>query len=180
MQKPIKIHTHHFFYPIYPFSYIVNCWNFWKDLITPRYYINFFRYKWQRATRGFADCDVWEIDGYINDLFHNMMIKFKEIHHGYDSNITEEEYEQVLEDIIDGQKAYHDYLNDVGNDHCYDRGDDKDALDSIETFEQWVEDLNNGKHKFDREAYKIWKDGLMARYKKGCKLYNKYHMSFWD
>ena len=48
----------------------------------------FRRYKWayQRAKRGFADCDAWNMDGWILNLFHDSLSYLADNHYGYPGN----------------------------------------------------------------------------------------------
>ena len=55
----------------------------------------FRRFKWayQRATRGYADCDVWDMDNWILNLFHGALNHLADNHWGYpgDDRFPEDE-----------------------------------------------------------------------------------------
>ena len=70
----------------------------------------FFRqFKWagQRATRGFADCDVWNLDSSILNYLHGTLNFLAENHWGYPANdkfSTDESWTEFLKDMA--QKFY--------------------------------------------------------------------------
>ena len=64
----------------------------------------FRRYKWayQRATRGYADCDIWDMDSWILNLFHDSLNHLADNHMGYpgdDRYPTDEEWTTQLKDL---------------------------------------------------------------------------------
>ena len=69
--------------------------------------INFFKYlpkyiKWffQRRFRGFDDRDTWELDTTITKFILPRLERFKELTNGYPSDLTEEEWDLILDKII--------------------------------------------------------------------------------
>ena len=71
--------------------------NVFKQLYSPwRYPSNwignirlfFRRYKWayQRAKRGYADCDIWDMDSWLLTLFHDSLNHLADNHWGYPGN----------------------------------------------------------------------------------------------
>lgn len=42
----------------------------------------FFKYSWQRITRGYADCDCWEIKGYLSEIIPGMLQHLRDNHVG--------------------------------------------------------------------------------------------------
>ena len=60
-----------------PWRYPSNWWNNIR--------LFFRRYKWayQRASRGYADSDVWDLDAFYLNLFHDTLNHLAEHHHGY-------------------------------------------------------------------------------------------------
>jgi hypothetical protein len=39
--------------------------HWFRHWLSPRTYTNYFKWKWQRAQRGWADCDIWSLDMYL-------------------------------------------------------------------------------------------------------------------
>ena len=69
----------------------------------------FRRFKWagQRVTRGYADCDIWDMDTWLLNLFHDSLNYFAENHCSYpgDHDFPDDEiWTKYLKDIA--QKFY--------------------------------------------------------------------------
>lgn len=69
----------------------------------------FRRFKWagQRAIHGFADCDIWDMDSWVLDLFHESLNYLADNHFGWpgDSKFPEDEdWTKYLKDMA--QKFY--------------------------------------------------------------------------
>lgn len=67
--------------------------NWWKNIR-----LFFRRYKWayQRATRGFCDCDIWDLDGFYLNLFHDSLKELARISSGWPGNEQFPEYEDWI------------------------------------------------------------------------------------
>ena len=72
-----------------------------------KYYCRCLKYAWQRATRGYSDLDLWNLDTFYLNLFTNSLIDFKENLHGAPSEFFDEEaenqiqkWEEYLEEMI--------------------------------------------------------------------------------
>lgn len=71
---------------------------------------NFFRnchFAWQRATRGYADCDIWNMDCWLLSLIHDGLIHLADNNYGWpgDDRFPEpEDWDQYLRDMA--QKFY--------------------------------------------------------------------------
>lgn len=116
---------------------------------------NIFReIKWffQRGKRGWADCDTWSLDHYITSWMPEALKYFKENCHGYPANISREEWDNILKEMILGFKA--------------DR--EKDNLMDSYIF-----------HK-DVERYKKLIDEQEEIRTKGMNLFVKYYNDLWD
>jgi len=70
-----------------------------------KYNLKWIKWFFQRGARGWADCDVWSIDGYLNVIMPDMITRLQEIQHGSpaldkDGNeLTEEQWKIILEKI---------------------------------------------------------------------------------
>lgn len=78
--------------------------------------------KWfvQRGKRGWADCDVWSIDGYLSSILPDMLQRLRDTTHGYPIDMTEGEWDRILQEMILGFKAHQslaqlDFFDDVSN-----------------------------------------------------------------
>jgi len=61
----------------------------------------------QRGRRGYADCDVWNLDGYLSKIIVDAVLQLKKSHHGlpvWEKGMTDVEAEKkwvsILNDII--------------------------------------------------------------------------------
>ena len=58
----------------------------------------------QRITRGYADCDVWEMFSFLQTMIPDMLQKLKDTRHGspgyLGENYTNEEWDKILERMI--------------------------------------------------------------------------------
>jgi hypothetical protein len=57
-------------------------WPWWKHYLSPSTYYYYVKYKWQRAQRGWADCDVWSLDGYLIEWLPDALQRLKDTKHG--------------------------------------------------------------------------------------------------
>lgn len=70
----------------------------------------------QRATRGWADRDTWNIDCYLAEIMPPMLRHFKETSISYPGgDITEKMWDQILLELIEGFEAAKRVIDD---DYC--------------------------------------------------------------
>lgn len=55
---------------------------------------------WQRAYRGWADEDTWNLDGYLASVIKESVTFLKSHHYGYPTDLSEKEWDDILSDII--------------------------------------------------------------------------------
>ena len=80
----------------------------WEKLTIPFYRAGYFlqslfaRIKWrcQRFLRGYACADVWEMDRWFIRTLKPMLQSLLEHHNGYPSELTEEEWDAILQEMI--------------------------------------------------------------------------------
>ena len=58
------------------------------------------KYHFQRAFRGWADCDTWDMDFWFIEVMKPMLQHFRDTHQGHPGNLTEEAYNVVLDRMI--------------------------------------------------------------------------------
>lgn len=68
----------------------------------------------QRAKRGWADCDIFDLMSYHAGVTLGLLKHFRENHSGYIDGMTPEEYDAKIDISIDGWQAKWDYLNEIG------------------------------------------------------------------
>ena len=63
-----------------------------------------YRFLWQKLTRGFSDKDTWNLEHTIAKFVFPRLIRFKEIGKCCPMNLTDEEWEIKLNDMIFAMK----------------------------------------------------------------------------
>lgn len=59
----------------------------------------------QRARRGWSEQDVWGLDWHLTQVIIGSVSHMREISHGHPTEITMEEWDQILKEIVDGMEA---------------------------------------------------------------------------
>jgi hypothetical protein len=70
------------------------------------------RFWWQRRTRGWDDSDTWSLDNTMCSWLLPRIKRFKELNDGYPSSLSEKEWNEILDKIIESLEWYQE--------HCYD------------------------------------------------------------
>ena len=69
------------------------CWYGFKDKCRQ------LKWAYQRATRGYSDWDLWDLDSFYVQMFINSLREFAEKTNGYPSGITYEEWQELIRTI---------------------------------------------------------------------------------
>jgi len=116
------------------------------------------KYFIQRGKRGWADCDVWDLDHYICDLMIQTLTHLKTITNGcppelFDKNATNQswKWEKILDEIIEGFNAGKEII-------------DEKNIFNIENIEDY------------QKEYKY----LLKKFNKGIELLKQYFFYLWD
>lgn len=150
-----------------------------KKYINPRTYILTVKYFYQRGTRGYADCDYWDLNTYMEDVLLGVIKDLKLHHHGFPATLTEQSWEAVLDEIIIGLEASKT-LRDIP---------DEFFTKEEATFEKILTGKFAGLYKmmypdgvipFDTEAYAIWKIPLEKQQKRAQHLLIKHWKNLLD
>jgi len=78
---------------------------FWENIVETSHW---FKYLWQRAFRGWADCDCWSIASYLVEIMPPMLKRFKRDLHGYPGwgqASTPEKWDYLIDQMIEGFEA---------------------------------------------------------------------------
>ena len=93
-----------YFKPAY-MGWFYNPKTFWGNIIAT---IDWLKHLRQRAFRGWADCDSWEIASYLTEIMPPMLNRLKRDSHGYPGwgqASTSEKWDALLDKIIEGFEA---------------------------------------------------------------------------
>lgn len=111
--------------------------------------INVRRLRKERADRGWSEYDFWNFHSYHSWMMMSVLERFK-TGMGYPMGLTEEEWQGILDEMIDGFRASLD-------------------LTDMVTYDPKI-------HK----SYKEWEEPLRAKYERGMDLFRKYYLTLWD
>ena len=133
--------------PFYSFS--GRSWNFPKNWY---YEIKFFI---QRGRRGWSDRDVWSLDNYFADVISQGVDHLRKNCHGYPSNLSDKEWNSILETISEGFKLSVTIDDDLFIEDCK-----NDSLTNDQIREKYKERVEKISKAFD--------------------LFKEYFRSLWD
>jgi hypothetical protein len=73
----------------------------------------YFHSKWffQRGWRGYADCDVWSLDGYLLRTIPNALDQLRKECHGHPCDLSPESWDYILEKMADGLRSEDKLMN---------------------------------------------------------------------
>lgn len=90
-------------------------WRFfrWNDLAHPWRWHKYVKWFFQRATRGYADTDLWNLDGYLAGWLPKALRQFARDMNGWPSYgfNTHEEWAMAVETMAKGFEAHHRNAN---------------------------------------------------------------------
>jgi hypothetical protein len=85
-------------------------WYLWQTL---KDFPRVLKARHQRATRGWADCDVWSMDSWFMNVVPDMLRRLRDTPHGYPSEFEHlgkeagpKEWERILTNMADDLEAY--------------------------------------------------------------------------
>lgn len=91
-----------------------------NPLIKLKTFFRTLKYAYQRATRGYCDTDVWDMDWYLSNIISRMLLHLSEHHMGYPMEWDEEAWTENLRnaaiDLYDGyydSEEYEDTLDEL-------------------------------------------------------------------
>lgn len=108
IQKELKNNLNIFNQHYSPWRYIPN----WPR--NAKLFLRQFKWAYQRAVNGYADCDVWNLDYFLSNLMASSIYKLADITHGWPGTEDFPEFEDWV-----------NYLNDVAM-KLYQSNDDND------------------------------------------------------
>ena len=159
--------------PYCPWTYPSNWWSNIK--------LFFRKCKWayQRITRGYADCDLWDFDSYVADFLSSALTYFAEHHEGYPDSLfpTDEAWTAYLKEM-----AEHFYASNESNDYFPMPAMDKwieyaDSHEEIQIADSWA------KNPYSEEFVQEGKDLCVKRQEEmiqGFEMLKEVYFNLWD
>jgi hypothetical protein len=139
------------------------CRRWWAHWLNPFTYTRAARWAYQRVTRGYADCDLWSLDHYLNSILVPALTQFKDRAHSYPGELTFEAWKAQLDVMIAGFQAADDL--DAGPPDRFFR-DNPESTFGIEFF--------------DIEGERAWSEERVAVRELGLATFMKWYGHLWD
>lgn len=76
---------------------------------TPRRIKNIY----QRSRRGWGDSDLWDFDSYVAEFMETAMSRYKVESYGHPVDVTEQEWDDIIDEIIYGFRQYRIWWENV-------------------------------------------------------------------
>lgn len=110
------------------------CSYWWKHWFRLSTYTHPFVFAYQRTTRGWADCDTWSLDDHLSRVLVGALAHLKENTHGHPFPLTEQKWDQILDDMIAGFKEHRDHnYNNKFDEKVFNKG--------MKLFNKWYRSL---------------------------------------
>lgn len=113
-----------------------------------------FKRSWQCFKRGYSQTDVWNIDWWFVKTVKSMLEDFKNVHWGHPTGVTDDEWESILEEMIDHLELM-------------------DEINAIKSLGLTLET-------FSCEDYKKVDDIMTENKERFFELFSKWFYSLWD
>lgn len=129
--------------------------------------------KWfiQRGIRGYSDQDIWGMDYWFIETIIPMLKQLKNTKHGYPCNMTEEQWEKELDNMI-----Y--YFEEIDENKCSEKNEfEEDFQKTI--WENYDKNKDEIREKWIQREYEI-SDYRTHMKDKAFKLFSKYFWNLWD
>ena len=117
------------------------CWPWWEQYLNPKTYYRAAKYFVQRGLRGWADCDTWSLDDYLNEVLPEAIGHLKYHTHSTPMGLTKEEWSKILTEIQAGF-----FASKALSCFCYGTEDQQIELTELKNkglhlFAKWYENL---------------------------------------
>lgn len=155
-----------------------NPWRFTKSPIRwLRRFIKSFKYLWQRATKGYCDEDLWNLDSYLAKLLGSALKELYSNTCSYPYRLeTHEEWQIILAEISD---HFYMTLEDSYDTPCLDAW-----CDSVDDYFKWKSDEFTEEQKMLREKMREENKYISEerdRHKdEALKMLSEYWFDLWD
>lgn len=132
---------------------------------------------WQRANKGYCFRDLWSIDEWFLNIMPQMLDELNEIRNGYPSNLTDEQWGEILGKMSKAFNNAHDEKTKFKNIY------EDEYLNTLEM------DIDNGQFKCSasdelKENYyaaeKLKENFMRKSLDDGLELFGKYFYALWD
>lgn len=176
----------------------------WKEKLNPDNYYRAIKYFCQRGWRGYADCDFWDANSYLESNILGVMTELKKYKHGYPFGLCtckKDEYggceipeggecdgskvwDSIVDEIIDGLHASRELvLEETQPPSVHPHLGEPFEFEEVEGSDGKLMRLKptpDGSPRFVPEEYDKWADPLKKKRKRAMLLLVKHWDSLWD
>lgn len=128
-----------------------------------------FIHAYQRVTRGWADCDTWNLDGHFANVLAEAVEHLRVNKQGIPIDLTEEQWDGIMKEMVEGFRAYL-------------RSDDTppEFVRELETSTGWRKNLGINDREYDWEKINAYQKAELDKFHHGMKLFTEHFQSLWD
>jgi hypothetical protein len=138
------------------------------------------KFWWQRRTRGWDDSELWSLDATIAKFVRPRLARLKEIKHGYPCDLTEQEWDIVVDKMLWS-------LDHVQDEDCHLPADAHLTSRELGIVCTWMpgraEDATEEEKSTAQAKWKLYREVTeqnQARCQEGLDLFGKYFRNLWD
>ena len=168
-------------------------WEFWGHWINPATYWRAIKYFCQRGWRGYAECDHWSADAYMEHVMLGLLRDVQEYKNGYPcgphtqhvpfEESAEEDpglkwWDGVMAEIITGLEASQE-LSDEDTVPKGTYSDEPIAWERVEGKDGLWQMKDTETPRFNSELYESWAEPLRQKRKRAALLMVKHWGDFW-
>lgn len=144
-------------------------------------YTHPFVFAYQRVTRGWADCDTWNLDNYLLDILPPVLRYLKAHQHGVPGELTVEGdgpgleraiavWHEILDKMIQGFECAPGVKHDIPD----------EFITELDTYNSPFGKSGRKDIEVDWPAYNKWLAEQQAKFDEGMKLFHQYFFALWD
>ena len=184
-------------YPIGGGGYRLFCSYWWAHVLNPKHYYRGVKYLLQRGWRGYADCDYWDADGYLEHVMLGVLSELRKHSHGYPQSMSDydihhlasdddapdtgmEKWRALLTEIIVGLKAAQDLRDEdsIPEGVYSDEPFEFERVPGSDGLLSRIKDTDTPR--FNVEKYELWATPLRKQKARASYLLRRYWGAFWD
>ncbi len=105
----------------------------WSNHLSPRKLRRKFKFLFQRKTRGWDDSETWNLDFEFAKWIYPRIKRFKEINNGHPEELTEEEWNSTIQEMVDGFEI----MSDEERYFWYSKEDGKKIKKAMRLWYKW-------------------------------------------
>lgn len=194
-----KLHYSMGLYPLRSSSYRMIYWGFWAHYLNPNTYWKTIKYFCQRGYKGYADCDHWDADSYMESVMLGVITDLKNKPCGFPSNLSDyplweetsedkpdtgsDKWDSILNEIVEGLEAARELrMEDTLPEEVYPNSHIPFKFKEVEGSNGELFEIDRPPDLiyFNADLYEQWEAPLKKKKKRAMLLLAKHWGSFWS